>query len=34
LKELLKGLKELKEFVAPWEEKQYEPTSTPRVLRD
>jgi hypothetical protein len=26
--------KELKEFVTPWEEQQYEPTTTPRASRD
>jgi hypothetical protein len=34
MKELEKGPKELKESAASEEEKQYEPTSTPRALRD
>jgi hypothetical protein len=34
MEELEKGPKELKEFVAPYEEQQYEPTSTHRTPRD
>jgi hypothetical protein len=34
MEELEKGPKELKELAAPWEEQQYEPTSTSRAPRD
>jgi hypothetical protein len=34
MEELEKVPKELKRFAAPEEEQQYEPTSTPRALRD
>jgi hypothetical protein len=34
MEELEKGPKELKGFVAPKEEQQYEPTSIPRASRD
>jgi hypothetical protein len=33
MKEPEKGPKELKGFAAPYEEQQYEPTSTPRASR-
>jgi hypothetical protein len=34
MEKLEKGPEELKGFAAPYEEQQYEPTSTPRALRD